>query len=52
MIGDSLNTDILFANNAKIDSMLVFTGVTKEEKYFNLNDTELIAKPTYILKQF
>lgn len=30
MIGDNLDTDIKMANDAKIDSLLVMTGVTKE----------------------
>lgn len=31
MIGDNLQTDIKFANNSGIDSVLVLTGVTKSE---------------------
>ena len=33
MIGDNLDTDIMFAKNAGIDSLLVLSGVTSEEKY-------------------
>ena len=33
MIGDNLETDIKFANNIGIDSLLVFTGVTEASKY-------------------
>ena len=32
MIGDNLSTDILFANNSGIDSLLVLSGVTSAEK--------------------
>lgn len=64
MIGDNMNTDILFANYNKIDSILVLTGVTSEE---NLKTLELLYTenttqiedhlnsnkiPTYILKEF
>jgi 4-nitrophenyl phosphatase len=53
MVGDNMGTDILFANNAKIDSLLVFTGNTKEEDFFKLKETSgLSAVPTYTLKQF
>jgi len=31
MIGDSIETDIMMAKNAEIDSTLVFTGQTLEE---------------------
>jgi 4-nitrophenyl phosphatase len=51
MIGDTLHTDILFAKNAGIDSLLVFTGNTKEEEFEELKNTNsLTAKPTYTLK--
>ena len=33
MVGDNLDTDIMFAKNCGIDSLLVFTGVTNEEKF-------------------
>jgi ribonucleotide monophosphatase NagD (HAD superfamily) len=32
MFGDNPTTDIALANNAGIDSVLVFTGVTKNEE--------------------
>jgi len=58
MIGDNMNTDILFANNAGIDSLLVFTGVTNEERFLKINyqDKEFfekynISKPTYYSKE-
>ena len=47
MIGDNLNTDILFANNNEIDSVLVLTGVTTEEDLKKLNGFK--GSPTYIL---
>lgn len=43
MVGDNLQTDILFGNNANIDTLLVMTGVTDQEK---LNKSEI--NPTYI----
>ena len=48
MIGDNLRTDIKFANNANIDSLLALTGVTSE-KFLNEVDFEQndIGKPTY-----
>ena len=36
MIGDNLDTDILFANNAGIDSVLVFTGMTNENEFYKM----------------
>ena len=49
-VGDNLFTDILFANNAGIDSLLVMTGVTDEEKYLGLKGGEGVGIPTYITK--
>ncbi len=45
MIGDNLKTDILFANNNRIDSLLVLTGVTSEEEIEGG-----VSVPTYVLK--
>lgn len=44
MIGDNYNTDILAGINAGIDSLLVFTGVTKEEDL-----KEVSTQPTYTI---
>lgn len=43
MIGDNLNTDIRFANNSGIDSLLVFTGVTTEYKFNEINYANLFV---------
>lgn len=43
MVGDNLNTDIQFAKNCGIDSLLVLTGVTSEEQYKNQSE----IKATY-----
>ena len=54
MIGDYIHTDILFANNAGIDSLLLFTGSTIEREYLDdLKDEEKSSKlpnPTYLMK--
>ncbi len=57
MIGDNMSTDIKFANNAGIDSLLVFSGVTCEEKFLGINYEDLqfldkyaLSKPTYYSK--
>jgi 4-nitrophenyl phosphatase len=54
MIGDNLNTDIKFANNNGIDSLLVLTGVTSEEEFENLKNKDVENKklPTYVMKNF
>lgn len=38
MIGDNLYTDIEFANNSGIDSLLVFSGVTNEKDFMRIID--------------
>ena len=43
MIGDNLKTDIQFAVNNQIDSLLVLSGNTSEDEFWN---SEL--KPTYV----
>ena len=43
MIGDNMETDIKFANNSGIDSLLVFSGITKRdqvEEYVDSNDCD------------
>lgn len=52
MIGDNLTTDIKFANNAEIDSVLVLSGITNEETIKQATETadEKYGKPTYIFK--
>ena len=44
MVGDSPNTDLLFAKNAGIDSVLDYTGVTAPEDL-----SKAVAQPTYTL---
>ena len=46
LIGDHLETDILAARNMGIDSVLVLTGVSKEEDIDKTN-----IKPTFIIKK-
>ena len=43
MIGDNLETDILFGNRCQVDTLCLLTGVTNEEKAQN-NE---ISSPTY-----
>ncbi len=45
MIGDNLNTDIKFAHNCGIDSLLVYSGVTSEKQYKEQEE----IKATYVL---
>ena len=54
MIGDNLHTDIKFGNNCGIDTLLIFTGVTNEEKFQKHFETyhEHHSLPTYTLKSF
>ncbi len=47
MIGDYIQTDIKFANNNKIHSLLVLTGITKRDDLNNMSSDNL---PTYILE--
>ncbi|CRG97621.1 4-nitrophenylphosphatase, putative [Plasmodium gallinaceum] len=48
MIGDRLDTDINFAKNCKIKSILVSTGVTNSNIYLNHN--HLNVEPDYFMK--
>ena len=47
MIGDNLSTDIYFANNSGIDSLLVLSGVTEAEKAIEVlkNKNEINLNP-------
>jgi ribonucleotide monophosphatase NagD (HAD superfamily) len=47
MIGDSLYTDMQFANNAGIDGLLVLTGVTNQEEYEKYSKDPGMGVPTY-----
>ncbi|KAJ1964930.1 hypothetical protein IWQ62_002792, partial [Dispira parvispora] len=47
MVGDRLDTDIQFGINGGLDTLLVLTGVTKEEQ---LLDPENQIIPTYVMK--
>lgn len=47
MVGDNLETDILAAAHAGVDSLLLLTGYSKEEDVLRAS-----AKPTYILQYF
>lgn len=47
MVGDKVDTDIQFGKNSGIDTLLVFTGVTKQDEYESNDSSENILKPTY-----
>jgi HAD superfamily hydrolase (TIGR01450 family) len=49
MVGDRLDTDILFAQNAQVAQLLVLTGVTKKPLLFHPNNTII---PTYYIETF
>jgi len=49
MIGDRLDTDILFGQRSKIRTLLVFSGVTIKEDYFGNSEDGTEASPTYWL---
>lgn len=50
MIGDSLTTDVMGANNYGIDSLLLTQGLHRGEDIANLIEV-LNARPTYIMEQ-
>jgi len=56
MIGDNNMTDILFANNVQIDSMLVFTGMTTEDEFYQkikkdeVGTKQRLPRPCYTMK--
>lgn len=47
MIGDRINTDVMFAKNVGLKSILVLTGVAKKDDVDTLSDEE---KPDYVCK--
>ncbi|CAK8054902.1 TIGR01457 family HAD-type hydrolase [Eupransor demetentiae] len=47
MVGDNYNTDILAGINAKIDTLLVYTGVSSRDDI-----AKVAAKPTYEINNF
>lgn len=47
-IGDNLHTDIMFANGAGVDSLLVLTGVTDLHNLDDMLQAHDSGKPTYI----
>lgn len=47
MVGDKLSTDILFGNDGKIKTLLVFTGVTAAEYVSTQDHEEVKTYPTY-----
>lgn len=53
MIGDNVETDIALGNNARIDTLLVLTGVTKDYKeareWAERSET---FRPTYLMDSF
>ena len=51
MIGDRLDTDILFGNSSGVDTCLVFTGVThgQEDAYHKMGTNQML-KPTYFME--
>jgi ribonucleotide monophosphatase NagD (HAD superfamily) len=48
MIGDRLDTDILFAQNGGIDSLLVLSGCTSREDLTLGHGNSAGAHPTYV----
>jgi ribonucleotide monophosphatase NagD (HAD superfamily) len=47
MVGDNLQTDIMFGQNSGVDTLLVLSGCTQEGKLDNL-DLTIEGKPTHV----
>jgi phosphoglycolate phosphatase len=39
MVGDRLDTDILFGHQGNLETLLVFSGVTSKQQYFHNSNT-------------
>jgi ribonucleotide monophosphatase NagD (HAD superfamily) len=53
MIGDRLDTDVLMANRAGVDSCLVFTGVTLGKDHMDrILETNQTNYPTFYMQSF
>jgi 4-nitrophenyl phosphatase len=49
MVGDRLDTDILFGNKGGIDTLMVLTGVHGKKDY---EKEDRVAMPTYVIDSF
>ena len=50
MVGDNLNTDVLFGKNGGVDTLALLTGVTSEEGFEKQLTSENPIVPTYLVK--
>ena len=50
MLGDKIDTDIAFGINSGIDTLLVLSGVTREDEYEDIQDSYKEYMPTYVFK--
>jgi len=46
MVGDRLNTDILFGQNGGLDTLLVLTGITSESDITGPSASKIV--PSYV----